>query len=289
MLIVDVLLFRLLNNLDHIVTLFAKSNDLLYKETMIVKFLEISKDTGSSEDRVSFVASTETPDRYGDIISVKGWSLEAYKRNPIVILNHDSSSLPIAKGNVHIRNGQLLIDVEFDMDDPLAANVARKAKNGFINAVSVGFQPLESVLRRELDPKNPMYGTKGQYFKRSELLEVSIVTIPANSEATMLGKMKNQDETYLKGFIQDVVNEELQTQVTISKHILNVEETEDSIIVTYAKPKEAMEEREEEIEEDMIEEDEDTEEMGYGDEESSEEDKEKSYFEELSNYIAKLL
>ena len=254
---------------------------------MIIKFLEISKDTGSTEDRVSFVASTETPDRYGDVISQRGWQLESYKKNPIVLLNHDSGALPIGKGIVNLKNGQLLIDVEFDMDDPLAANVARKAKNGFINAVSVGFQPLESVLRRELDPKNPMYGTKGQYFKRSELLEVSIVTIPANSEATMLGKMKNQDETYLKGFIQDVVNEELQTQVTINKHILNVEETEDSIIVTYAKPK--MEEKEEEIEEDMLEEDEDTEEMAYHDEESSEEDKEKSYFEELSNYIAKLI
>jgi len=250
---------------------------------MIVKFLEISKDKETSDNRVSFVASTDTPDRYGDVISQRGWQLESYKKNPIVLLNHDSGALPIGKGMVNLKNGQLLIDVEFDMDDPLAANVARKAKNGFINAVSVGFQPLESVLRRELDPKSPLYGTKGQYFKRSELLEVSIVTIPANSEATMLGKMgiSSLNENVIKEYIEEIVAQQIQEKSTVEKHILNVEETDSTIIVTYAKPE--MEEKAEEMEED-----EDTEEMAY-EEESSEDDKEKSYFEELSAYIAKII
>ena len=267
--------------MDHFDIVFAKSNVLLYKDLMIVKFLEISKDVDAPENRVSFVASTETPDRYGDVISQRGWQLESYKKNPIVLLNHDSGALPIGKGMVNLKNGQLLIDVVFDMDDPLAANVARKAKNGFINAVSVGFQPLESVLRRELDPKSPIYGNKGQYFKRSELLEVSIVTIPANSEATMLGKSLSED--VLKKYIQELVTEQIQEKSTIQKQILDVEETEKTIIVTYAKPN--MEEKAEEMEED-----EDTEEMAYHDEEeSSEDDKEKSYFDELSAYIAKLI
>lgn len=251
---------------------------------MIVKFLEIAKDQDTPENRVSFVASTETPDRYGDVISQRGWQLESYKKNPIVLLNHDSGALPIGKGMVNLKNGQLLIDVEFDMDDPLAANVARKAKNGFINAVSVGFQPLESVLRRELDPKSPIYGKKGQYFKRSELLEVSIVTIPANSEATMLGKMGGSylDENLIKEYIEEIVSRQIQEKSTIEKHILNVEETDSTIIVTYAKPE--MEEKAEEIDED-----EDTEEMAYEEEDSSEDEKEKSYFDELSEYIAKLI
>ena len=271
--------------MDHFDILFAKTYIVLYKRIMIVKFLEISKDKDAPQNRVSFIASTESPDRYGDVISQRGWQLESYKKNPIVLLNHDSGALPIGKGIVNLKNGQLVIDVEFDMDDPLAANVARKAKNGFINAVSVGFQPLESVLRRELDPKSPLYGTKGQYFKRSELLEVSIVTIPANSEATMLGKMNKSSisESILKKYIEELVVEKVQEKSIIQKQILDVEETEKTIIVTYAKPN--MEEKADELEDE-----EDTEEMAYvEDEDSSEDEKAKSYFEELSAYIAKII
>jgi HK97 family phage prohead protease len=145
----------------------------MQKYTYIMKR---SEPAPSTKEKVSFVASSATPDRYGDIIDQKGWILENYKKNPVVLLNHDSNQLPIGKGNVYLRDDKLVIDVEFDSEDERAKEVERKAKKGFMNAVSVGFRPLESKSRSELPEDNKYYGQRGMYYSKAELLEVSIVT-----------------------------------------------------------------------------------------------------------------
>jgi hypothetical protein len=105
----------------------------MQKYTYIMKRTEPAS---SKKEKVSFVASSATPDRYGDIIDQKGWILDNYKKNPVVLLNHDSNQLPIGKGNVYLRDDKLVIDVEFDSEDERAKEVERKAKKGFMNAVS---------------------------------------------------------------------------------------------------------------------------------------------------------
>jgi hypothetical protein len=151
-----------------------------------------------------------------------------------------------------------LIDVFFDKDDELAQRVERKARNGFLNAVSVGFNPIEQVSRAELPKDHPAYVERGggNYFNKSELLEVSIVTIPANSEATTMSA-KNIDRLS----IRDLVVEEL-------KHILEVEQMEDG------KYRIVFAGGEHEMEEDM------KEESYHDEEESSEDDKDKKAMKE---------
>jgi len=163
-----------------------------------------------------FVASTSASDRYGDVIDQNGWHLEAFKRNPIVLFNHNSLDLPIGKGKVEVKNNQLMIDVEFDQSDEFAKKIEQKVKDGFINAVSVGFNPIEATPRSSLDKNHKYYSKFGTFYSKSELLEVSIVTIPANSEATMSKSIQKG----LKGFIRQVVQEEI-------KHILEVEFLDD--------------------------------------------------------------
>ena len=157
---------------------------------MLKKSYTVVKKKGRHpKNKISFIASTETQDRYGDIVNQRGWALEAYDRNPVVLFNHQANSLPIGKGLVRVKDGQLLIDVEFDQDDEFARKIEKKARGGFLNAVSVGFNPIEAVSRSELPKDHPAYSTRGgQFFNKSELLEVSIVTIPANSEATVSAK-----------------------------------------------------------------------------------------------------
>jgi HK97 family phage prohead protease len=220
--------------------------------TYIVKRAKSRK---KQSEKVSFIASTSSPDRYGDVIDQKGWITDNYRKNPVVLLNHDSSQLPIGRGNVSIRNDQLVIDVEFDDEDPRAQEVKRKAQNGFMNAVSVGFRPLESTSRSDLPKDNKYYGQRGMYYSKAELLEVSIVTIPANGEATMLEQkffntMKEDLLSEMKSIIQENMN--------IYKHILEVKEEDDRYIVSFAKIQETEQETEqeeiEEIEEEEIEE-----------------------------------
>lgn len=252
-----------------------------------------AKSRKKATDIVSFVASTSNPDRYSDIIDQKGWNLSSYKKNPVVLLNHDSSQLPIAKGNVSIKNEQLVIDVEFDDKDPRAQEVKRKAQNGFMNAVSVGFRPIESISRFDLPKDNKYYGTKGTYFAKAELLEVSIVTIPANGEATMLEKKYFKDmKNDLVNEMRTIVREELSNQY---KHILNVKEEDNKYIIEFAKAEMEMEEdamKEEEEEEKEMDSEEEEKEMDeeddekYHDEDS--EDKELEDEEEEKNYIESL-
>ena len=132
---------------------------------------------------LSFIASTAAPDRYGDIIEQSGWQLASYRKNPVILFNHNPQEMPIGKGAVEVVDNALMIDIEFDMDDERAAKIARKAEKGYLNAVSVGFNPVESVPRAELPDGHFAKGVSGTYFSKAELLEVSIVTIPANSEA----------------------------------------------------------------------------------------------------------
>ena len=251
----------------------------MHKYTYIMKRTEPAS---SKKEKVSFVASSATPDRYGDIIDQKGWILENYKKNPVVLLNHDSNQLPIGKGNVYIRNDKLTIDVEFDSEDPRAKEVERKAKKGFMNAVSVGFRPLESKSRSELPTDNKYYGQRGMYYSKAELLEVSIVTIPANGEATML---EQKFYNAMKEEILREVKSAIQDNLIVNKHILNVKEEADRYIVEFAKPEMKMEEdamKEEEEERAMDKEEEEDKEMDKEEEEKEMDEEEDKYHDEDS-------
>ena len=187
-----------------------------------------AKDDGNV--RISYVASTDAIDRYGDVVS-QNWDLTGFLANPVILWNHDQMAPPIARAtDVQIVDGQLMIDVEFDMDDPHAAMIARKAKAGFINAVSVGFQPIEMSPRSELPKDHKAYGPEGVFYQRSELLELSVVTVPANSQATQAVAAKSLSFSDLESIFQKRSKLD-----TINKHILQVKQTEDSWFVEFAK------------------------------------------------------
>ena len=235
---------------------------------MYIKNLQcqILRDGIQKEGAISFVASTANADRYGDIINQKGWDLSKFRANPVILLNHNANALPIGKGEVDVIDGRLMVDVEFDMDDPQAAEVARKTKAGFLNAVSVGFNPLDATPRSMLEKSHPAHGQSGQYFDRAELLEISIVTIPANGDAVAAKGYDMQNRTF---------------KISNLKHILDVEMRDDVVVVTYARhdmPEEdAMDMDEEEMEQDAMKPKDDEDEEKYHHDEDSEEDKEKNF------------
>ena len=212
---------------------------------------------GERKNLVSFIASTASPDRYGDVINQKGWSLAKYRKNPVILLNHNANQLPIGRGEVDVIDGKLMVDIEFDMEDPIGAEVARKTKDGFMSAVSVGFNPIESTPRSMLSKDNPYYASRGEYFERAELLEISIVTIPANGEAVAAKNFIGNSRMF---------------KVSDLKHIIDVEMDGDRVIVTYLmhEDERRVEDPEEMPEEQEGHHDEDPEEMAYHDDESEE-------------------
>jgi HK97 family phage prohead protease len=148
---------------------------------------------GNDEDDpkkpMRFIASTPKEDSYGDII-IQNWDLSDFETNPVIPWGHDYFSPPIGKAvKVAVEPAEgfsqpvLQVWIQFDMDDPKAADIAGKYRRGFLNAVSVGFSPLDWQRRYQLDKADPLYSERGTIFRKSKLKEISAVTIPANPEA----------------------------------------------------------------------------------------------------------
>lgn len=228
----------------------------------------------SSKESATFIASTNSSDRYGDIVDNESWLLDSYKKNGVILLNHRQDMLPIGRAkSVEVIDGQLEVDVEFDLGDELGAEVARKVERGFMSAVSVGFQPRKQIARSELPTDHVAY-TKGSgmYFQENELLEISVVTIPANADAVAKGITLS--DLQIKRMVNQMIKAELLSMndqaLTKLRHIIAIEEAEDTYTVTYAKAKEEQPEEEEEVvqEEEVVEE-----EVAMMDKEEEEEEK----------------
>ncbi|MCK1322139.1 HK97 family phage prohead protease [Bradyrhizobium sp. 156] len=187
-----------------------------------VRFVGASQDVvASAESRtVTFVFSDNSVDRYGDTIDARGWVLDNYKSNPIALFGHDSGSVENVIGrahNVRIEGQRLLGDIEF-MEasvNPTAEAVYQMVKGGFLKTVSVGFAPLEWTLTK--DKTRP----GGVDFKKQELLEISIVPIPANPNALQQAKAAGIDLDRLGlGRVAPAVSKKGLYEVSYLAHLL---------------------------------------------------------------------
>jgi hypothetical protein len=149
----------------------------------------------ASDSRVRlFVASSEAVDSYNTTIKAAGWDLSRFSRNPIVPLFHRYDAFPVARGVASIEGNQLMIAVELaPADDPVVGPAAEQALRWIdrgVMGVSVGFKSLEETYNAERESGDPI--TDLFYppidYTRTELLEVSIVSIPANPDALQVGR-----------------------------------------------------------------------------------------------------
>lgn len=138
-----------------------------------------------------FVASNERVDSYNTIIRADAWDLADFERNAVVLFGHQSRDLPIAKGKAFVEGGELLLDADFfDAEaNPRAEQVLRILDQGVMGA-SVGFEPLEweyDESRETGDEWQDLIFPPLNY-TRVRLLEVSVVTLPANGDALPVGR-----------------------------------------------------------------------------------------------------
>ncbi len=150
---------------------------------------------------VEFIASDESVDSYGTIIPVKNWVLDRFNGNGIIGYQHNLywSSDPdnvIGKGTAWVEDDKLMVRIEFEPKEinELAEKIYQKVLFGSINGVSVGFSELDEGEAKEID------GQVVYVFGRCELLEISVVNIPANANALkryyedQLKQLRNADE-----------------------------------------------------------------------------------------------
>lgn len=165
---------------------------------------EVKAGEGDSRT-LTFTISSASVDRMGDTISVTGWKLDAYRKNPVVLWGHDSGDFPVAKSpRIWIEGDKLKAEAEFvPADNPAtgrhAEGVLQLYKGGFLSAVSVGFNPLKYAFTD--DPKRRF----GIDFLEQELLEFSCVTVPANAEALIEGRAAGIDVTPMLDWCEDQI------------------------------------------------------------------------------------
>ncbi len=131
---------------------------------------------------LEFVLSDETPDRMDDIIMSDGWDLANFKKNPIALFGHQSS-FPVGKwANLRVVDKQLRGHLELAPEGTSERidEIRRLVDADILRAVSVGFRPKESKPRAETD--------FGVFFTKSELVECSLVSVPANPNALAVAK-----------------------------------------------------------------------------------------------------
>ncbi len=134
-----------------------------------------------------FKISDEAPDRMGDIVRQGGMDAGNFQRNPVFLLGHDQDSLPIGKGVAIERDGkETYLRVKFAEGYPQAEIAASLVEQGIMRATSIGFMPKTGGVyspKNEDERKELGLGKYGVEFRSWELLEVSLVTVPANPNA----------------------------------------------------------------------------------------------------------
>ena len=126
--------------------------------------------SADADNKFHAIFSTANEDRHGDIVE-QDWDLRAFKKNPVFLDSHNYDSIEHIIGKItNIKKDKILEgDIEFHMANPKGVLAQAQVQDGFASATSVGFIPKE-------------FNDKGNILK-SELLEVSMVSVPANSEA----------------------------------------------------------------------------------------------------------
>lgn len=126
------------------------------------------------------IASTPSPDRMGDVVEPLG----AKFKTPMPLLWQHQHDKPVGhvtfaqpnKDGIPFEARLVTIDEPGTLKDRVD-EAWHSVKSGLVTAVSIGFQAIDGAYERLKDG--------GLRFKEWEWLELSLVTIPANSEATI--------------------------------------------------------------------------------------------------------
>ena len=142
--------------------------------------MEIVRREAVDARRRSVVIAANDRARTAPEIDLAGLQFDNYRRNPVVMWAHDatgrspSGGLPIGRTLSIERTGDggIIAEFEFLEDDPFAQRIRNAWDKGFLQAASISWLPVESV---------PVRG--GVRDVRAELLEWSIVSVPADPDA----------------------------------------------------------------------------------------------------------
>jgi len=192
--------------------------------------------------------STIAVDRHGEVVLGKSLDTKNYKLNPIVLVNHDyRTEKIIGQGkNIKIDDKGYTVDINLrSKDTPEVKNIKDLLEEGYTLASSIGFKPRTAIVHPDWAWNEKMsegydetykqwredhkkaFGkypkTKPRaFFPDNELLEVSIIPVPANqfSVSEEKGFSDSKEE-----FKKEMGNIQKSNNIGITKSFMLNEET----------------------------------------------------------------
>ena len=172
--------------------------------------VEVPVEIKKEDETYKVVFSTENEDRHGDVVK-QNFDLKSFKKNPVLLDSHNYGSIEHIIGKVSkiTQKPSLNGNIEFATMNPKGALAQAMADAGYINATSIGFIPKE-------------FDDKGNITK-SELLEISVVSVPANAQALFEKTVAEVEE--IKSTVTEETPDEQVVETTVKidqkKFILN--------------------------------------------------------------------
>jgi HK97 family phage prohead protease len=126
-------------------------------------------------------ANANTLDRANERIEPKGWKLDNYKKNPVILFDHGHDfafgSMPIGKAlRVESLEDGLFVKAQITKSNTEKLTAIRDLiEEGILKTFSVGFNPIgENAIEKT---------SEGIIIKAAELIENSIVPVPMNQDS----------------------------------------------------------------------------------------------------------
>lgn len=162
-------------------------------EIVVKEFATEIRDVDSAKRQLTMAISTEGVDRRGDIVETAGFDLRAYKKNPVVLFAHNYAGLSVGKSvKIWTEDDKLMSRTEF-APTPLGMELWTLYSLGYMRAASVGFRV---IAKERIEKKgNPESGNEMDIwpsfrYKRQELLEYSLVAVPADPDSLAVAKQQ---------------------------------------------------------------------------------------------------
>jgi len=167
----------------------------------------------SDGERTTVQVMTEDIARDGMVLRADGVDTGAYMDNPVVLWNHGRThDQPIARTvDMQRVDGGLRATVEWDRDE-FSQEIKRKVKDGFLNAVSIGWRT-EDAEEQTVDGRNVPVVT------RADMTEFSFVSVPADAGALVTKRNSDGDTLVdLEAKVDRLLNElqDLRAEATAS-------------------------------------------------------------------------
>lgn len=172
----------------------------LERRTKLFSFTPRSID--EENKTVRFCISDDSIDRYGEKVA-QDWDLKNFLKNPIMLWNHkngwdiEPEHVLGTWSDFETEGGKTYASAKFDDDiNPKADTVFKQIIRGTLRCVSVGFIPHSYEMEEDVP-----------VLKDNELLEISIVPIPANANAVALafkeGTLNRNDAKWMLKSMQE--------------------------------------------------------------------------------------